>query len=133
MSDFGWLCWLAGCAGVCGWGHVAQCGFSTSRLAGAGAERLGLSPAKFTPSSASERGLNSLSWMHKWQKRKMRHTKKSELFLLFTCHGNSSWNAELLICWAKLRWRSMKSNGLTSKVAIVMLCQSNPTRAKRFD
>jgi len=34
MSDFGWLCWLAGCAGVCGWGHVAQRGFSTSRSAG---------------------------------------------------------------------------------------------------
>jgi len=61
MSDFGWLCWLAGCAGVCGWGRVAQRGFSTSRSAGAGAEQLGLSPAKFTPSSASERGLNSLS------------------------------------------------------------------------
>jgi len=45
MSDFGWLCWLAGRAGVCGWGRVAQCGFSTSRSAGAGAER----------------GLNSLS------------------------------------------------------------------------
>jgi len=40
---------------------VAQRGFSTSRSAGPGAERLGLSPAKFTPSSASERGLNSLS------------------------------------------------------------------------